>query len=400
MKKIFFMAVSAVLLAAGCQKTEIQNEVLPKIGFDTHLGKLTKADADEVRSGDAKLKEQGFRAWGYFVNENDLNYEKGDLYLHDETEGNEDLGIKVEWTTAWNTIGTHYWPGKGKALDIYSVSLAEDDGNLYTNVDPNWQDFTVTVNDFVVGAEADNDLMVAPLIRQDQSRETVEPVFQHALTKVLLKFKRTNESTKVYLVSAKTSPIPSKGMLVVTNTDPNPAVVDEITPDGTDNGESTTTPEEIDPFSWTLLNGVANKIATYEYEAKDFIRESTVTVNTSDNTTESVLAYQLSEAYTTCATWLLIPQDNIKPIQAKEATATTPAIEATEGYYLDVEYIVENTYIKQRFSLYTNTLDKWARNQQTTYNIIISPDEIRFTPEVEDWVVEEKRPAVNEDRFN
>jgi amino acid transporter len=44
MKKIFYVALSATLLAAGCQKTEVLNPVgEPTMTFTTGMGKLTKA---------------------------------------------------------------------------------------------------------------------------------------------------------------------------------------------------------------------------------------------------------------------------------------------------------------------------------------------------------------------
>ena len=74
MKRILFVAVSATLLAAGCQKTKIINQINPNgepsLTFTTGMGKLTKvsddpSDADSV--GMANLKAQDFRVWAYGV---------------------------------------------------------------------------------------------------------------------------------------------------------------------------------------------------------------------------------------------------------------------------------------------------------------------------------------------
>ena len=45
MKRLIFIA-SLAMLAVGCQKTEIQNEVLTPIGFSTEVGKQTRAIVD------------------------------------------------------------------------------------------------------------------------------------------------------------------------------------------------------------------------------------------------------------------------------------------------------------------------------------------------------------------
>ncbi len=71
MKKIFFVAISVTLLAAGCQKTEIINHVGGDVmSFSTGMGKLTKADgtaADADKNGMANLKAQDFRVWASYV---------------------------------------------------------------------------------------------------------------------------------------------------------------------------------------------------------------------------------------------------------------------------------------------------------------------------------------------
>ena len=89
MKKIFFVALGATLLAASCQKTEIINQVPGEsMTFTTAMSKLTKAvgesDADKVDGMD-NLKAQDFKVWAFCAYEdaiNDVNF--GDVY--DEME--------------------------------------------------------------------------------------------------------------------------------------------------------------------------------------------------------------------------------------------------------------------------------------------------------------------------
>ena len=68
MKKIFFLAISATLLAAGCQKTEIINQVNPvgepSMAFAADMGKLTKAAES---TGMDNLKTQDFKLWAYYA---------------------------------------------------------------------------------------------------------------------------------------------------------------------------------------------------------------------------------------------------------------------------------------------------------------------------------------------
>ena len=65
MKKILFVAAFATLLAAGCQKTEIINQVPGEaLTFSTHMGKLTKA-SDAQSTGEVNLYEQDFKVWAF-----------------------------------------------------------------------------------------------------------------------------------------------------------------------------------------------------------------------------------------------------------------------------------------------------------------------------------------------
>ena len=70
MKKIFYVAISATLLAAGCQKTEILNQPVGEdLTFSAQMGKLTKADATVTD----ELKTQKIDVWAIAAYEDDLN---------------------------------------------------------------------------------------------------------------------------------------------------------------------------------------------------------------------------------------------------------------------------------------------------------------------------------------
>lgn len=373
MKKIFILAVSAVLLAAGCQKTEIQNEAKTPIGFSSQIGKLTKADAPNAEHSGlyANLYEQNFKVWGYFATKDDINYSHNELYLE---------GVKVKGaetatagTYTWYTEDTYYWPGKDKELDLYAISSWENTNQGYAltlvdaaapgnnvTIDPDSR--TVTIKDFVVKSDADNDLMVAPMIRQDQDdAKEVKPVFKHALTKVLVKFKRSGEYP-VYVVSAVTSEINSKATLTVTNTEPSSTSGPKLSTAELSWGEQSVPVQYLAQCAQTFvdINNVVGGTQT-TYSGVELPYDETTKVGT----------------FVTFGSWLLLPQEKTNVI-------TDPL----KDVYLDVEYIVAGNYIKQRFMLKAGNVTEWKKNQQTTYNVNISPDDITFEPEVEDWTSE------------
>jgi hypothetical protein len=355
MKKIFIMAVSAVLLAAGCQKTEIQNEAKTPIGFGTQMGKLTKAGPDAGYLGQFdNLNEQGFMVWGYFLAKDDLNFKPGDLYL-----GNGSTGIKVSASegkkedgtaaAAWTTTETYYWPGKGKELDIYAVSMYDADGeNTYAKVTPSYENKTITVSNFKVNSHADNDLMVAPLITQDQDDSPfVEPFFTHALTKVLINFTTSATDVEVYVIGVETSPLAHTGTLLVDNTINKEDFEDKMTWDL--NPETTDSP-----------------YVTYKDE---YVGKSVVTGDIIDRPSQDdISAVKLVKGTTVnFASWLLLPQEDIT------------------NTYLNIEYIIDGMYVSQQFKLAVGDIQKWGKNMQTTYNVTIAPDFIEFQPEVQPW---------------
>ena len=376
MKKILFLAVSAVLLAAGCQKTEIQNEAKTPIGFSSHMGKLTKANEPKAEHSGlfANLFEQNFKVWGYFATENDINYSLNELYLEGVQVKGEETATADSYT--WYTDDIYYWPGKNKELDIYAVSSWEnadqgyaltlfDDKNPNNNIVIDPVNRTLTVNDFVVKSSADNDLMVAPMIRQDQDdAKEVKPAFQHALTKVLVKFKRSGEYP-IYIVSAKTSQINSKATLTVTNTEP--AAKSEIAPKVS---------------TATLTWGEQSLPVEYSAECSEtFVKVTDVVGHASINEFNGVelkIDADKKEAIpVTFGSWLLLPQEK-----------TEKNSDPLANVYLDVEYIVDGNYILQRFMLKAGSVEEWKKNQQTTYNVTISPDDITFDPDVKDWAPE------------
>ena len=116
MKKIFFVALGATLLAASCQKTEIINHVGDALTFSTGMGKLTKADD----AGDmTTLKSQNFSVWAYYAA--DDQHTNGDD-THAVYGGIDNVVVSFGDNDKWGTTEQYYWPGVGKELIFFAVS--------------------------------------------------------------------------------------------------------------------------------------------------------------------------------------------------------------------------------------------------------------------------------------
>lgn len=364
MKHSFFAAaIAVVLLAAGCQKTEIMNQSGSAIGFETLTGKLTKA-ADAA--GLETLKNYGFKVWVY-RNFEDEYFAGADKGLNAIYDGMEALPITWNSTSSkWTTAKDYYWPGTDKQLKFYAVSYDEtvfDDETAPTVVITNKgnETGTTSVNGFVVAPEADNDLMIADPITQAQqdavNGNTVKPVFRHTLTKVQFNFKTdasTMEAHPVYIQSIQTSDLKTTGSITL------PAV------------DATTSPWSLDAAVHQFVDNNPTAIVLPKKVVEDVVTEDEITIDGEDASSKDRLGLTLTDEYQTLDTWLLLPQE-------------IGASQGVDGATVTVTYIIKNRQFTKTFPLYAANLTKWDVNQFVKYNVTIAPNLISFEPTVEDW---------------
>lgn len=342
MKKILFLAVSAILLAASCQKTEVLN---PYVGdsmtFSAGMGKLTKADN---LTETPELQSQGFKTWVYAAYADQINGVTVGK-IHDRMEG-----IDVTYANnAWGTTEEYFWPANEDDLDFFAVSTgrpwakpaagespavegvsvtivpAADTGN---GVAAEVTTSTMTVNDYSVNpGTATDDLMVAGFLRADSKTytKTVPLQFKHALSKVIFKFD-TNPTE-----AGKVADVVSLQELSLDEM----SIAGDLTVSGPYNNLTLT---------WTPDAG--KKAVFSGTYASDNVLSST--------------------EKKTFATWLVIPQT----LGEKMATITYKINEKTFTY---------------KFKLAIDSLTAWGPNQVITYNINLSPNKITFAPVVDPW---------------
>lgn len=383
MNKIFFVAIAATLLAAGCQKTEVINQVTPdgepSMSYAPSMGKLTKAAS---QAGLETLQNQDFYLWAYYVAA-DPNRNAAANTIYDGMEN-----IKVDYEEgAWSTDPVHFWPGTGKALKFFAVSANEtisdglfDDGNIVPDVtapdaagyDAETSNYEgLTINSFTVDpTQPTSDLMVADYIAVDQSVEDVPLVFRHALSKVQFLFRNTKAAgtdinTQVWVQHVEVKNIKKSGKLTV-------AKEAGVASDGTALKASTR-------FAWEP-NTPANFIAKYTAGTQTTddvlaVEDYEATNDASSYSIQSSNSMKLPAAYEDGEydTWLVIPQ-TISDLQ------------------VEIVYVIGTRQFVAKFPLATTTLTAWAPNQYIKYNINLSPNMIGFDPTVEDW-----DPAAGED---
>lgn len=366
MKKFFFVAIAATLLAAGCQKTEIINHVGGDLmSFSTGMSKLTKA-SDAESDGVVNLQEQNFKVWSYCAYADAIyGVEYGKVY--DEMEA---LDVTYK-EGAWTTVHDYYWPGTAKKLDFFAVST----GATWKNGETAGVEWAITnggaetigadvrkleVKGYTVNHENPNDdLMVSEFVRQDQNmnEKKVKLHFKHALAKVQFKFLTNAAQTdEVFVNSLVVEGLKTTGNLTVTET-----------------AETYGTDDQTGRVKVALAWTPADAVASF---ADDYGGDLQLTAT--------------AEEY---ATWLVLPQD-------------------ITGKTVEIAYTINGRGFKQIFALTRpavaeekdgdtvvtpakDAFNAWGINQVITYTINLSPNKITFDPSVEGWAPETPQTDVN-----
>ncbi len=358
MKKILFVAISATLLAAGCQKTEIINQFGgDAISFTTGMNKLTKASgdfADADSTGMVNLQAQDFRVWAYYVeNDEHTGAKANELY---DGMGNSPVEY-IKDGEKWSTNKQYYWPGQGKELRFFAVSADNDTHGDASDIEGgkvkiNDDRTNLTVENFVVNKDKpDTDLMVADFIKKHQGStpedKAVNLVFRHALSKVEFLFKTdTKLLTNVWVQEVSVSNVMTTSTLTVTEV------------------------ENVTNFSWG--EKTVPEVFYDDYKAKEDETPLPNDVVVAENVDlhEEQNAMFLTDEAEPFTTWLVLPQ-NIK--------------NETTDLKVDVIYVMGNRQFKASFSLGSDDLTEWAHNQYIKYTITLTPNLISFNPTVEPW---------------
>ena len=392
MKKILFAAFAASLLAAGCQKTEIVGTTPtngPEMTFSTETKKITKAEGDETTltlphpnaTGLQNLQAQGFNIWAY-----------ADYDISTSANVNETSGIfdgMENWYVGysnggWSANKAFYWPGKGKQLHFFAVSgsrktnssttenLSPADYNvtntpLFSNnktTTSNATEAKMTITGYEVSENADDDLMVADFLTQDQESKVNDVTgkvalnFRHTLSKVQFVFKTIElpDDLSVYIQKLTVTGLKNKGDLEVKASVPATkadAVTTVVAP------------------KWSNQSGTVNFVVesanavTFENgETIDYVMNDT-TKEYDSNKGDRLTQNSNSEPL---VTWLMMPQT------------------ITDTSTIEVFYLINNRQFKAVFPLKREAVAAWDENTFTKYTITLSPNLITFDANVsKDW---------------
>lgn len=390
MKKVLFVAAFATLVAAGCQKTEVINPTVgTPMSFSTGMSKLTKTQGtvDAENKGQKNLEAQDFSVWAYadpqsdfststLVNSTTKIYDEMENLLIECKSASADAvvgnGTETEPETpavagTWSTGKEYYWPGEGKNLRFFAVSAdgawlrpTGDDATCPVVID--YATPSITINNFEVKAQpvknasneviktaANEDLMVADYVMQNQSDKVVDLTFRHTLAKVEFVFKTlaatgNDVAPDVWVQSLMMEDLQYKGTLKAT---PKANETDIV---------------------WDFL-WEQNKTDLTDF-TDDWTKEATYIDGVEAAAAADKTAMKLTISPATFTTWLMLPQD------------------ITADNKVTITYVINKRQFTSVFPLNgdkNTTISKWGHNQHIKYTVTLAPNVITFAPTVQDW---------------
>lgn len=359
MKRLFFVATLAIM-AAGCQKTFVQDEVQTPIGFSTEVGKQTRAIVQDTQYPTSQ--PFGVYAFG----------KQSDVVTNTIMPNIEITENAGKWAATGTT--TYYWPNDPRTtIDFYAYSPAHNTANHDVQNDlANHQVINGTINQTVDGSLELNgythsnmyvDFMVAEPIKNakysDQdgtsgdvaSLTSVPMAFHHQMTQIVFNVKTDKAYSGVtFTVKSITFNKVNSHANFVQDYYDDYGVWSSATPISYSN-----------VFPALAANGATDE-----------------TVKVVDNTAANTLK-------TTPVT--MIPQE-----LTNTDKTTSDEIITDGGQSFTIEYSISGTGVATETVVKTfefadagASAPAWGPNKKITYTLTIGLNEITFAPTVMNW---------------
>ena len=394
MKRLIIVA-SLAILAVGCQKTFVQNEVQTPIGFSTEVGKQTRAIVDNYSD---------YQPFGVFA----YGYDNG-VANDDPVMGNVEI---AKGNSGWKATDgiTYYWPNDpDNYLNFYAYSpvLSEkSNANLalaahQVLVADNFAHSEGTGLSFTGYDHAENmyvDFMVADPVDQakytdqngdgnndnDPATSTVPATFHHEFTQINFVVKIKDDASYPN-VDFNFQSISFNNVITKANyTNAN------LVPNGTYAAGTWTNPTKttfdifpVKKYAANALNGAPGIDAD----------ETPIVLHTDDREdnpqTAEVEASSPAKVSFSTTPITMIPQTLISTVA--DNPETNGEDESVAGQSFTINYTISGkgvateTISKTFDFLAAANSPQWIANKKITYTLTIGLNEITFTPSVAAW---------------
>ena len=332
MKRLFVVA-SMAIMAVGCQKTTVENEVLTAIGFNTEVAKQTRA----IVNDGTYLTTQPFTVFAYGHQGNTITKVMNGVEIvytaaTPGTEQNGDTPATPGTPAKWAAKGTtkYYWPNDSEttmnfyAYSPYGLELTHTEAAGFTGTYIQEDMYT----DFMVATPVLNANYEYQAGKSNAKASVVPVEFNHQLTQI------------VFNVTADIPGVTATIKSITLNEIGNTAVYTQ----SAENPWAAPTDTE----TYTIL---------------------------SDDTTTPVAAESASTALGATSV-------------VTKAVAMIP--QALTGKQFTIVYKLEGTgvateTVTKTINLATTNLTTWAVNKKVTYKLGVGLNEITFAPTVKGW---------------
>lgn len=397
MKRLILIA-SVAILAAGCQKTFVNEESQTPIGFSTEVGKQTRA----IVSSEEYLTSQPFAvyAYGHQDETNKTNTIMNNIEVGYTAATTGDNPTPAKWAaTKDNSVTTvYYWPNDPRTIiNFYAyspahnttpasatenhqkLSFATGNGNGVSHNETNGLKLTNYVHtnmyvDFMVGRP----VLKATYAEQggtnnsEKNLTSVPMSFNHEMTQVAFNVKTSQEYTDVTFTveSIVLNNIGSQS--TYTHTTMTPSYVDT---DAAFTKGAWTAPTV--PTTYTVFPAITTGVNNAPQIGTD---------SNTDNKEDAVVVTSTTTLATTPVT--MIPQTFTASVEAEPDA--NPVVEAVNGQSFTITYTIEGTGVAKETVVKTLDFNNgnhtaWNQNTKVTYNIAIGLNEITFDPKVVGW---------------
>lgn len=392
MKRFFILVSLVALVATGCTKTIIKNEVETPISFSTESGKLTRAIVNDANY----LESQPFGVFAFANQEitegqtttytttefmSNVEITKQDLYKSEGVAGQD--GELDTWRPA---TGSYYWPNDPRTtVNFYAYSpfigtnkqevadhqkmvvsdFAQVQDVPNTDENENNLSFGYTHNnmyvDFMVATPVERATYSAP---GGNNPGKVPLSFHHQMTQIVFTVKTNAAYSDINFA------VQSITLKDVTKTA-------NYVQDYVDNygAWSETAKGDFKIFPTFKAQGAPNDDA-YNYIYKP------------NQEVDGIGGKQIKNAG---EGWILTTQAVTMIPQTLKASAAAQGGNAVVGQKFEIVYSIDGTgvaseVVKKTLDIYVdNNSPQWEANKKITYNVVIGLNEITFEPSVAKW---------------
>lgn len=415
MKRFFILVSMVALVAAGCTKTIIKNEVETPISFSTESGKLTRAIVD----GTTLYEDQPFGVYAFAnqaITENqaitytttefmpNVEITKQDLYTSQGVAGQDQ--VLDTWRSA---TGSYYWPNDPRTtINFYAYSpyigtnaasvknhqtmtvtgLDQVDDNPSTQDNERKLSFTAYEHsnmyvDFMVATPVMGATFGDPNGDDNYADADgkVPMVFHHQMTQIIFTVKTNAAYSGVNFAVESITLKNIKDKANFTHT--YASNYGEWGGHAKVSGVFKIFPEDETQY------GEQTNSSDYDYDFDANLKSGETNYNASDATGKIIT----NQVVLTTVPVTMIPQTMVQTTKQPVAGSDTYASEVTAQVF-EIEYTVAGTGVAKEkvvkhvpfYAVDAATAAlPWGVNQKITYNVVIGLNEITFEPSVAVW---------------